>query len=528
MSNTRSCVTATTVLSLVLLGACHAQPTKDPVAASVDIERGGVRSDSEPKEQSSVRDSGLHFHLVAEVDYEIEFAPLGEHAFLLTDQGRGGAPLLIENDQLRFSPALADFDIDFGYTTAAGGAWPDDTWMAVNGSSDAGPCWATLYRWHPDGSVDDVGNRRAPGWVPEYELGTCARQLVNWRGGVLIVGAHFSVPVIPFQEIMVLSPSSLRQLRTDACAPPNWGFPPWVHDDAVTVFGSVCGELAHWPQEGGALRAETWYGDGTTDETQVELPHEEAIDGVVVEQGSLFVLTSPDQFGARQLIPLGASKRGPLPRLSSAFSPVNAPASHALWGIRGRKLLRWSSQGWEATELPKELPSHRAARKLVLSVWQPREGDIWLIARVPDKGPAGKGEYLLFNTAGGKLATELPATMYREPTSDVDSHAAGSCTYPFADLIVRHPHDTERDLELSVEQARDLLSQAIVRHPPLRNVPLLQYSCFGGQCIGAHVADAAEAQALRAALAAGEFGFSADVPLRCAKPPRAEPFQLAP
>ncbi len=525
--NTRSQCSALVLCGSVTLAVGCEKPPARQTVATVEAAPRESRTEPERTDWSAVRDGGLRFHLVAEMDHVIEFAPLGEHAILLTEDYRDGPPLLIEDNQLRHLPGLGAFDIDIGHTITAGGTWPDHAWLAVNGSSDAGSCWAELYRWHPDGSRDDGGHPRGPGWVPDYELGTCAKQLVNWQGNLVIVGAHFSVPVIPSQEVMLLSASSFEHLESDACAPPGWQIPPWVHDDGVTVFGSVCGEFAQWPATGGALLAETWDSRKKRQELRLALEHENAIEQVVVEERSLFVLSAPDRSGSRQLSQLGSPRRTPTATIPAGFSPVRTPGSHALWGIRGSRLLHWSSRGWEAIELPAELAEH-APGELGASLWQRREGDLWLIAKAPEPGSAGADAYLLFNTTDGALAADLPATVPREPTPDTALQPASPCPNPFADLIIRRPHDTERELELSVEQARGLLSRALLRHPPLGKVQLLQHSCFGRACIGAHVADQAEARRFRDAVSAGAFGFGTDTPLRCSRPPRAKPFEVGP
>jgi len=72
--------------------------TQNPTLASASTTHKSSR------DELKGRDTNLSFHLVAELPYEIEFAPLGTDSLLAAGSCFGAIPLLIEANKLRFFP----------------------------------------------------------------------------------------------------------------------------------------------------------------------------------------------------------------------------------------------------------------------------------------------------------------------------------------------------------------------------------------------------------------------------------------
>jgi hypothetical protein len=443
--------------------------------------------------------------------YPVALTPLGSDALLVAGETFDQVLLSIENNQLRFRPELneiADPPRSRAYFWTLGGTWPENAWLALSSSSDAGPSWSDVYRW------------RDSHWVKQHEHSSGVIDLTPWRGRLALQGTFFSVPVMVEQQVHELSGSAAKRLNASICS--NSGdsllAPLRVQDDALSIFGFECGRNGHPPATGLALVVETWAKSGVKSRRRLPLPSDAAAPEHLVmdREGVLVVLPEQDK-EPRRLARFVSGTWQTIAALPADFLPLAAPRSLELWGVVGSQLRVWQGRDWAVTQLPAgALPAGARWQ----TVWRRAPDDLWLIAGSADKS-------WLFNTADGTSVTPLPSEAERTALGErlYRDREPSECPQPFADLLTLSPFQLGEDSapKLSPEKARRMLTAVVTKHPGLRDVEFLRHDCYGEDCVGALVKDSAEADALRTALAADRFARDG---LRCHAPPASQPFAV--
>jgi hypothetical protein len=508
-------------------GTENPKPTLESVAVDYRAVRARLKG----------HDTNLSFHLVDDLPEAIGFAPLGSDSLLVAGHCEGPLPLLIENNQLRFLPELADGAQRkrvFTCVSSIGGTWPDNTWAAVSSASDAGPSSSDVYQWTP-----------GQGWVLKHEHDPWVFELLPWRGNMVFLSKCQACAVPQTPQLVVRSSSGkwLKQAQPAGCQPPGETVAPaWVHAGGLSFFGSECDPIGNAPEGGTALLLETWTSSGRTTLQRIPLPkgHKELPSLVLSKAGWVALLPSPDKAPSRLA---RFDKKGwtTVTELPAKFTALSAPASGNLWGTVDGYLLSWSDPDFAITELPRD-PKYAGISWE--SVWERGPKDIWLIG---SKG-SEPARYLLFNTADGKVAQAFPSEAERDksrsPSKDEDeSDKPVTCANPFADFLKLTPFQLGFDttIEMSPKEARRTLQAVLTRHPEYRHLEFVEHRCYGENCIGAVVRNVQEAVLLRKELDATlrtivkidtssggppvTWLLSDDNP-RCVPPPETTPFPL--
>jgi hypothetical protein len=504
------------VVAVALMG-CRRSPEPATIgSATAPAPLGSARSSA----PSSGEQPSTGFHLVAEFPYPIALAPLGRDALVVA--GSGGQQLLlsIESNRLRSRPELANVDVptrSLSFVSAVGGTWPNDAWLALSISSDAGPSSSDVYKW--SGS----------GWVKKHEHASGVTSLVPWRGNVAMPGTFFAVPVFVQQTLHELSGTGAKSLPTSICRASGSESlaPAVVRDGALSVFGYECGHNGAPPAAGMALLIETWSSDGAKAKQRLPLP----ADALPPER------LLQDAKGLAALFPA----EGKMPRHVARFvkgswqkvvevpadsTLLSSPNTLELWSVVGSSLRSWQGHDWTTTELPiQALPPNATWQ----SVWQRAAGDVWLIAATDDKS-------WLFNTADGKRATPIPNEAERSTLAASMSREPSDCARPFADVLALEPHQLGEDaaVTLSPAKARLLLRTVLAKNPRFCQLQFVRHDCYGEDCLGAIFSDAKEAEAFNSALITDGRPVTADIErlallgnARCHAPPTSEPFEIA-
>lgn len=371
----------------------------------------------------------LTFQRVAELDYPIEFAPLGKHAFLLAGDSQRIA-LLIEGSVVRFLPELALLDAatDPGYLLSAiGGSWPDDAWMALSHSSDAGPASADVYQF----SVDQRS------WQKKHEHPTGVAALQRWRGNLVLVGALFSVPVAMNHPIHELSTQGIASLGYGGCSSGSLLAPVWIRDGALNLVGQPCaptdGTVA---AAGDALIIDSWSLAGDRTQQRLPLGDQQSVDRVVTDAEGLAALMLRDHSPRLARFVAGRwVSAGDLPR---DYRAVLSSPGHALWLLGDGAVLGWQGRDWQRIRLPQV---EGAAAVAWLSVWARGAGDVWLIGH-----DQGRGKYSLWSTLNGARAQTLPTATERDALGQAMTHEAEDCPRPFVNFIVQAPPQLDENV----------------------------------------------------------------------------------
>lgn len=515
------------------LRARHGTANPKPALASVAVDYQAVRAGLKG------RDTNLSFHLVADLPEAIDFAPLGSDSLLVAGHCDGPQPLLIEANQLRFLPELADGAQRKNVLTCVssiGGTWPNNTWAAVSSASDAGPSSSDVYQWAP-----------GRGWVLKHEHDPWVFELLSWRGNMVFLSRckACAVPQVPDLAVRSSSGKWLKQAQPSACQTPGETVAPaWVHAGGLSLFGYECDRFGNVPEDGRVLLMETWNSAGAKTLRRIPLPREQKeVPGLVISKvGWVAWLPSPGQAPPR-LARFDKNGWTTVAELPAQFTPLFAPASGKLWGIVDGYLLSWSDPDWAITELPRE---PKFAGISWESVWERGSKDVWLIGKQGSE-PA---RYLLFNTADGRVAQAFPSEVERNksrPTSKDDEDDPDKpviCANPFADFLKLTPFQLGFDtsITMSPKQARRTLQAVLTRHPEYRHLEFVQHRCYGENCIGAIVSNVQEATELRKDLEAAigtivKADTSGNSPpatwllsykeLRCLPPPETTPFPMS-
>jgi hypothetical protein len=509
---------------IAIAGLLGASSCKEQPAAPKAPEARGAPSASSATPASSVRvrsvpadDAG--FHRVAELPYPIALTPLGSDALLVAGETWNQILLSIEKNQLRFRRELNDIGEppeSRPFVWTVGGSWPDEAWLALSVSSDAGPSSSNVYRW--SGSS----------WVKKHEHASGIVSLAAWRGSLAMQGSFLSVPAMVGQQLHELSSSGVKKLNSTLCSSSGASplAPLRVQDGALSLFGYECGPHAGPPESGMALVVETWSASGIKSKQRVPLPREVAlIDRMVADRDGWAAVLPAQGQEPRRLARFAAGRWQTLAVLPAEFSVLAEPGSFELWGVVGSQLRQWQGHDWSVMELP-ALP----AEAQWISVWQRAPGDVWLVAR-------SDAQSWLFNSADGKSVAPLPSEAERNALGEAVSRERepGDCPEPFADVLVLRPHQRGEDfaVTLSPEKARRLLKAALARSPRFQHLQFVRHGCYGEDCIGAKVNDREEAEALRSELVSGtrlepaiEKFARGDV--RCYAPPTSQPFTVSP
>lgn len=448
---------------------------------------------------------------MAELPYPVALTPLGRDALLVAGETFNQVLLSIENNRLRFRPELneiADPPRSRAYFWTLAGTWPENTWLALSSSSDAGPSWSDVYRW------------RDARWMKQHEHSSGVIDVTPWHGKLALQGTFFSVPVMVEQQLHELSGSGARRLNASVCSNSGGSLlaPLRVQDDALSLFGFECGRNGHAPEAGLALVVETWAKSGVKSSSRLPLPSDAgAPEQVVMDQDGPLVVLPEQGKEPRRLARFVGGSWQTIATLPAEFLPLAAPRSFELWGVVGSQLRVWQGRDWGVTQLPPgALPSGARWQ----AVWRRAPDDLWLIA-----GSAAKS--WLFNTADGTSVAPLPSEAERNALGErlYRDRAPSECPQPFADVLALSPFQLGEDsaVQLNPERARRMLKAVVAKHPELRHLEFLRHACYGEDCVGALVKDSAEADALRRALGAGKFARDG---LRCHAPPASQPFAV--
>lgn len=446
---------------------------------------------------------------MAELPYPVALTPLATDALLVAGEAWNQLLLSIENNQLRFRPELNELDDpppSRPQLWTLGGTWPENTWLALSNSSDAGPSSADVYQW------------RDSRWVKKHEHASGIVDLALWRGNLAIQGSWLSVPVLVEQALHELSSTASKRLSSSVCSPTGASLlaPIRVHDDALNVFGYECGKNGQAPEGGMALLVETWSASGVKSRRRMPLPHDlPLLDQLLIDQHGLAAVLPKHDAEPRRLARFIEGRWQTVAALPPELVLLPSPRSFELWAVVGSQLRAWQGSDWSAMELPAgALPSGAEWK----SVWRRAPGDVWLIGGTPEKS-------WLFNSADGKKVTPLPSKAEHSALGEKIWRERTDCPRPFADVLALAPLPLGdgAQLRLSPAKARTMLGAALRRHPELRHLEFVHHGCYGQDCVGALVKDADEADALRSALGAGDFARDG---LRCHPPPVTQPFAV--
>ena len=439
--------------------------------------------------------------------------------------GARAVPLLIEGSVVRFVPDLAklnDATAPGDFLSVASGSWPDNAWLALSHSSDAGPANADVYRWSSEKDQVNPGGMRGPGWVKKYEHFAGVIELAPWHGNVVLIDTFFSVPILLDHSIHELSSSGSHLLGTTGCSVGGTSLvaPPWLHDGALSTFGYACEpeSNAEWPRDGVILLQNTWLPDGKKTQERFTVMGPSLVDRVVIDDDGPAALMLHDQ--PPRLARLAAGRWRSVTGLPGNFTGALSSPGHSLWAVADQQLLHWRGPNWEVTPLPAGAGSAEATW---LSVWERSPAEIWLIGQAK-----GSGQYQLFSTANnGQGAAHLPSSPELEALAESMTHDTARCSHGFANLIAQAPPQLGEDTawpELSDEAARERLRKALLSRPRFQHLRFFSHDCYGAHCIGAMVDNQNEADALRALLPPGPY--SRDDALRCLPPPATKPFAV--
>jgi hypothetical protein len=344
----------------------------------------------------------------------------------------------MEGNELRFWPELARIDDareGNAVVSTVWGTWPDNTWLALSASSDAGPSWSDLYHWNPSSKPDERTNVPSPGWVKRHEYYPWVFDGAPWRGGYVALSKPYR-PLLTAPDVREYSGSGepRRRRPTSACQPSTSNLAPlWIHDGALTLFGYECSENGDPPASGSALVQETWSGEDTRTQLRSALPEGvDAVDQVIVEPKGVAAVLPQTEHSPRRIARFDHGRWVTVANLPADFVSVAAPTSLLLWGVSPGFLLTWQGSDWSYTMLP---PNSNGGDWVWRSVWARGETDVWLIASKVTPGTASES-YLLFNTADGRRATSLPnarelGRLGRDPTRGGEWDVPVTCSTPF-------------------------------------------------------------------------------------------------
>ncbi|MEP7053180.1 MAG: hypothetical protein ABJB12_22640 [Pseudomonadota bacterium] len=455
------------------------------------------------------------FHLVAEVPYAVALQPLASNALLIAGALQG-APLLIEDGALQFRPELSRLDspsdASIYFISASAGSWPDNAWIALSSSSDAGPSAAEVYRWSSARAL----------WEKLLQYPRWIFGLAPWREGVLLRGSLRAIGALVPDEVAYLSRAGLRDLKPAALCQ-AWANPglaaTWLHDGAVSVFGYNCGDRLNRPLD--ELMIETWSENGSKTQSAQRLPIDASIEAVAADAKGLAVML-PEHVGTgkpRRLARFDSGQWATLAAVPKDFTVLDAPGSAELWGLSAGRLQHWDGASWSSLTLPSN-PSVEEWQ----AVWQRAANDVWLV------GCAGKyGEpsfrCSVWNTAAGKLVGKLPTTEELQAITQAMTQEPEGCPHPFANFLALGPFEpaAESQTSITVQQAKRLLHRGLQGDPGFRKLRLVRHGCFQEDCIGAVVENREQAEALRGLLNAGKYGRTDN---HCLPPPITRPFPV--
>ncbi len=366
-------------------------------------------------------DTGTDFVQVAEFDYPVSFAPLGNSALLVADIGLGHAFFLIEENRVLFRPELNHFDqLEglFPLPPVTGGEWPNEAWLALNGSSDAGPSWAALYRWMPASRHKD-GKSHDGRWVKQLDHDLGLKELVPWGERLVLSGALFSVPVRVPQKAHWLHGQRLSSLPRSTCtgALQFDGITPrsLERDGWLSMVGFACEALEQSP---GTIVIERWSpeGDRTVSHFAIDTRTRSVTTIILTDLGAQIVFSDKNS-AKTTLAEVEADGSTSLATWSSDSSVVPSATGQNVYVQDGARLDRWASNGWQRMMLP-------TSRLRARQVWLQSETSVWLIA----EDPAEPGSHLLLHTGGATKVGRFPRQEELARRSETRGHDQKSTT----------------------------------------------------------------------------------------------------
>lgn len=504
------------VLTITGFTACTQQPGVVPMLTKRETPPAATpAAPSASMPTAAVGQPRPGFHLVAELPYPASLAPLGKDALLVAGDRFGQMLLSIEGNQLGFRPELSRLDQPSrptSFVSAAGGTWPDNAWLAVSGTSDAGPASSDVYRW-------------ASGyWAKKHEHDSGVTELAPWRGNLVMQGTFFSVPMLIEQRVEELASTGTKNLKATICDSGSLALaPPLVHDGSLSVFGYECGQNGGAPEQGMALLIETWSSQGKKSQQRVPLPGDSSIERLVAGPTGVAAVLSAAGSEPRRLARLVQDQWQTVSELAPDVALVASPGTRDLWAVVGSQLRLWSGLDWSTLELPTAALPRGASWQ---AVWRRGQDDVWLLAATGERT-------WLFNSKDGKRATPLPSDAERKACAATMTQDPYDCAATFFDFLALQPFQLGADFAttLSPEKARRVLRAALAQDPRFRQLELVRHGCYGEDCIGAKVSDKAVVEAFYQALArqtraVPELERAARSEPRCYPPPETKPFPL--
>ncbi len=468
---------------------------------------------------------GMPLNLVAQIDDEMQLAPVGDAALLSTGFWGTRMLYLIRDRKLQAVEGLNGFvqsDNAGASFWAAGGSWPDDVWLALSMASDAGPSWSWIYQWIP--SPERSAESPTGHWALRREHERSVGQVIPWRGGAVLVhtSPHVPRPLLFEQGASWLTPTKSTRLGASSCAGPL----PWLgQDDSLLGFGYACERDDVWLEPSAALVRHQWDARGQLDTEHLTLPESFDADDnpprwrLFIEGEQLLLLNTKSNAVEPRLVRREGDRwvaAGDLPTPSHLVKSTD----HALWVLSEGQLMRWRRSGWQAiAHLPcSSADAVEACRSDDGELWSRSESELWLAV-------AGQ----LWSTADAEDSVIFLTTEEREALMEERRTWDDRCPYIMVDVVALNGDPLNGEpWRMSAEEGRTLIRNALRDRPELRSLSFFRYDSFGHDCIGARVPDEKTGAALRLAVGSDHHHHFYTVSPHCGPHPDSRPFRVFP
>jgi len=466
----------------------------------------------------------MPLNLVAKTDGALQLEPVGDAA--LISKGSWGRMLyLIRDQKLQAVEGLNGFvqsDNAGPSFWVAAGTWPDNVWLALSMTSDAGPSWSWIYQWTP--APERSGKNPAGHWSLRREHERSVGQVVPWRGGAVLVhtSPHAPYSVLIKDGVDWLTPPKSTSLSASSCTGPL----PWREQGGSLLgFGYACEEDGFWPERGAALVRHRWDARGRLETESVALPESFVADGdppswrLFIEAEQLLMLNTRANAVEPRLVRREGDRWVAAGDLPTPFDLVKS-TDHALWVLSEGQLLRWRRSGWQAiAHLPcSSADATEACRSRDAELWSRSDAELWL------------------SIAGQLWCTVSAENAVTFLTSDEESALAEErrtwddrCPHVMVDVVALNGEPINGEpWRLSAEEGRALIRNALRGRPEFHALPFFRYRSFGHDCIGARVPDAKTGEALRGAVGSERYDHHHTSSPHCGPHPDSRPFRVFP